>query len=121
MSKVDGNIQEERAHPRVATDAEVLCERIGQDIAFKNTGVDISVGGIMVYSNELSEPGDRLMLRIKIEGHELTTKAMVRWIKNTADMGLSVGHNYALGLEFIETSKYYAAIIKKYIENNLVK
>ena len=112
--------RDKRRHPRVVTDAVVSYKVIGKDIVKWSRSADISEGGMKVYSDQPAAPGDKLKLTIEVAGSKLDAKAIVKWACPAVQLGVKAEHPYALGLEFIETNKFFATIVRKYVNDSLL-
>lgn len=75
-------MQEQRQHRRVPLNVEVTC--IGaNDVSFKATAEDISVGGMFLAAEETPRFGTQLVIRVVLPGQsqEVALPCTVRWAK----------------------------------------
>jgi c-di-GMP-binding flagellar brake protein YcgR len=114
----EGASREKRQYQRISVVLDIVCECVGRDAAWVDQSGDISLGGVRVFSDEESNPGDRLKLIVKIEDREIEAMAVVRWLRPAVELDAESVQKYAVGLAFVDLGPGYAGVLSKLIEDH---
>jgi len=125
MTQQDKNkFPESRLHPRVIFDAKISSIKVSEKMRdsvnlikeeFSGQAIDISLGGIGIYSEYYLPTG--LLLELKIDGsvlgiqRQLEIKAEVRYCNFITQ------RKYRCGLKFVDLSKEDKAILAEFVKN----
>ena len=104
--------KERRQFRRIA--APVYCRAAGLKVFSKHEeSIDVSRGGVRVYSDEKLEIGDRLTMELFLKDQSATFDAEVAWIE-----ALEAGApgKYDVGLKFLHLSAENEALLKRALE-----
>src|SRR5262245_14723771 len=92
------HVMERRRFPRVQ--AHVYCRPVGP--LFRRDPVDVSLGGMRVYSDDRVEPGSRLETELFLtEERTVTATVRVIWVDALPEGGPA---RYDVGLQFLDVA-----------------
>ena len=107
MPSDDGH--ERRQYRRIH--APVYCRPAGLKIMSKRQeAVDVSRGGVRIYSDETMKVGDRLTLELFVEGggEEVSFQAMVAWVEKLPKGAVA---RFDVGLKFLHLDARAEALL----------
>ncbi len=103
---------ERRRYRRIQ--APVFCRPAGLKIMSKRQeAVDVSRGGVRIYSDEPMKVGDRLTLELFVEGagdDEVTFQAMVAWVEKLPKGAVA---RFDVGLKFLHLDVRAEELLRK--------
>jgi c-di-GMP-binding flagellar brake protein YcgR len=101
--------RERRRYRRIH--APIYCRPAGLKLMSKRQeAVDVSRGGVRIYSDEAMKVGDRLTLELFVEGggEEVVFQAMVAWIEKLPKGAVA---RYDVGLKFLHLDARAEALL----------
>ncbi len=92
--------------------APVYCRPAGLKVMSKHQeAVDVSRGGVRVYSDDPMKPGDRLTLELFVEGgEEVSFRAEVAWVEKLPRGAVA---RFDVGLKFLTLDAAAEALLAK--------
>ena len=114
------NGKERRRKERFSISLDVTCEFIRHEKVEKGKTGDITDEGVRVFSDGESAAGDVLRLTIDMGERTLVAEGTVVWVWPTEELGLDVGHKYAMGLQFSKIADEDTVMIGEFIQDALL-
>lgn len=114
-----------RKDRRVAIRLPVLLAKLGRTSVPHVSGrvVDLSQGGIKMFTDTAYRVGDRLSMLIEVgrRGEDIGGLVQVAWIKPARELDPLSGETYAMGIQFLEINCEGLTLLARLIEKRIKK